>query len=233
MNDERGRPDLREDWSSLKPCQFVLRSQDKSIESTLTRYDLSNGNQLQSVFLSSKRKFTELRLDAGRPNITVKSNKQTGFCHRDGCDHRKCNKTCISFITFSYPTLKFIGHLEVSQEAFGCTLYNAVICDGFIIAIHKNKTAKLYSFDFVLNEYMEQSYKIGESLPDLGGIVGEAPLGFPLNVAIKHEPNDGEPAPMLFNISCQDYDVAFSSFSPPMCLTTAKNECYKVSQLSK
>ena len=53
--------------------------------------------------------------------------------------------------------------MEISQEAFGATLKNAVICDGFIIAIHANKTTKLYSLDYVLNNYMQQSYKIGES----------------------------------------------------------------------
>ena len=105
----------------------------------------------------------ELRLDAGRPNITVKSTQKSGFCNEDRCDHKKCNKTCIAFITFSYPRLKFLAHLEISQEAFGATLKNAVICDGFIIAIHANKTAKLYSLDYVLNKYMQQSYKIGES----------------------------------------------------------------------
>jgi len=229
MNDERGRPDLRgEDKSSLRPCQFVLR-EDK----TLTRYDVSNGNCLESAFLSSKRKFMELRFDAGRPNITVKSTQKSGFCNEDSCDHKKCNKTCIAFITFSYPRLKFLAHLEISQEAFGATLKNAVICDGFIIAIHANKTAKLYSLDYVLNKYMQQSYKIGESLPGLG-IVGEAPLGFPLNVAIKHEANDGhggEPAPVMYSVVCEDFDVAFSSFFPPMCVTTAKNDCYKVYNL--
>ena len=132
-------------------------------DKTLTRYDVSNGNCLESVFLSSKRKFMELRLDAGRPNITVKSTQKSGFCNEDSCDHKKCNKTCIAFITFSYPRLKFLAHLEISQEAFGATLKNAVICDGFIIAIHANKTAKLYSLDYVLNKYMQQSYKIGES----------------------------------------------------------------------
>ena len=55
MNDERGRPDLRDDRSSLRPCQFVLRE-----NRTLTRYDVSNGNELESVFLSSKRKFIEV-----------------------------------------------------------------------------------------------------------------------------------------------------------------------------
>jgi hypothetical protein len=75
---------------------------------------------------------------------------------------------------------------------------------------------------------------LGESLPGLG-IVGEAPLGFPLNVAIKHEANDGhggggEPAPVMYSVVCEDFDVAFSSFFPPMCVTTAKNDCYKVSK---
>ena len=77
------------------------------------------------------------------------------------------------------------------------------------------------------------SLTLGESLPGLG-TVGEAPLGFPLNVAIKHEANDGggggEPAPVMYSVHCEDFDVAFSSFFPPMCVTTAKNDCYKVSK---
>ena len=78
------------------------------------------------------------------------------------------------------------------------------------------------------------SLTLGESLPGLG-TVGEAPLGFPLNVAIKHEANDGhggggEPAPVMYSVVCEDFDVAFSSFFPPMCVTTAKNDCYKVSK---
>ena len=84
--------------------------------------------------------------------------------------------------------------------------------------------------NFVVRVCPRLRTEIGEYLPDLG-TVGEAPLGFPLNVAIKHEANDGgEPAPMLYTIACEDYDVSFSSFFPPMCLTTAKNDCYKVSQ---
>ena len=75
-----GRPTSYVNYT-LRPCQFVLR-EDK----TLTRYDATNGNQLESVFLSSKRKFVELRLDAGRPNITVKSTKQGGFCNQASRD---------------------------------------------------------------------------------------------------------------------------------------------------
>ena len=96
-------------------------------------------------------------------------------------------------------------------------------------------------WDISANNFLDSSQLIlsltlGESLPGLG-IVGEAPLGFPLNVAIKHEANDGhgggddgEPAPVMYSVVCEDFDVAFSSFFPPMCVTTAKNDCYKVSK---
>ena len=84
--------------------------------------------------------------------------------------------------------------------------------------------------NFVVRVCPRLRTEIGEYLPDLG-TVGEAPLGFPPNVAIKHEAKDGgEPAPMLYSIACEDYDVSFSSFFPPMCVTTAKNDCYKVSK---
>ena len=52
--------------------------------------------------------------------------------------------------------------------------------------------------------------------------MGESPLGFPVNVKIQ------KPPPVLFTIKCHDYDVAFSDFIPRLCITTAKDYCYKV-----
>ena len=80
IHDTRGRPDLKD--NSLRPCLFVLR-EDK----TLSRYDLDSGKLLQSVFLSSHRKYVEIRLNSSRsqPNVCVKSTKQSGFCNNPMC----------------------------------------------------------------------------------------------------------------------------------------------------
>ena len=68
----------------------------------------------------------------------------------------------------------------------------------------------------------------GEVLPDKSEhVVGQEPLGFPLNVSIRAEPT------VLYSVACHDYDVAFSSFFPPMCLTTAKDDCYKVKKTKR
>ena len=215
ISDERGRPDLK--CNSLKPSLFVLR-EDK----TLTRYDLQTGQILESHFLFATRKFTELRLNAGNPNVLVKSTKNSGFCQESGCQHTNCNRICFSFIAFSFPSLKFQAHLEVSQSVFP-HLYNAVISDGILIVITSNsskRTAKLYDFDRILRENMSKSLKIGDQVGT--DIVGQYPLGFPINCVIKEEPS------VLFQVHCQDYDVGFSSFFPPLCVTTAKDDCYKV-----
>ena len=214
MNDERGRPEMKDD--SLKPTLFVLRE-----DRTLHRYDLETGQTFQSLFLSSDRKFVELRLNAHHPNVVIKSTKQTGFCHSDTCQHTTCNKTKLAFITFTHRPLKFEAHLEITQDIFGTNLYDAVISDGFLIVVSTDKKARLYSFDYILRHFFDQTYNIGESLKD-GSVVGQAPSGFPLNVTIRHEP------PVLFHVGCHDYDVGFSVFYPFLCVTTAKDYCYKV-----
>ena len=106
-------------------------------------------------------------------------------------------------------------------------LNNAVIGNGFLMVIsHHKRGAKLYSFDYILRHFFDQTYNIGEQaaaghLKD-GSVIGQAPLGFPVNVTIKHEP------PLLFSIGCHDYDVGFGAFFPFLCVTTAKDYCYKV-----
>ena len=201
INDERGRPHLKSD--SLKPSLFVLR-EDK----TLTRYDLKTGQILESHFLSSDRKFTSVNLNCGNPNVLVKSTKQSAS-----------RIPSFSFITFTYPTLKFQAHVEVSQDIF-TNLYNAVISDGILMVIDTKRTAKLYDFDEILQNDMTQSLNIGDKIGS--DIVGQSPLGFPVNAIIKEEPK------VLLKIHCQDYDVGFSPFFPPLCVTTAKDYCYKV-----
>ena len=88
--------------------------------------------------------------------------------------------------------------------------------------IYNSKVAKLYNLDQILRENMEQVYKMGDVIGE-GNVVGQAPFGFPVNVFIKQEPE------VLFHVGCHDYDVGFSSFWPFMCLTTSKDDCYKVS----
>jgi hypothetical protein len=45
-----------------------------------------------------------------------------------------------------------VAHVEISQKIFGKNLYNAVISDGFLIAIFTDRTAKLFSFEYILQE---------------------------------------------------------------------------------
>lgn len=114
IQDIQGRPNLKD--NSLRPCLFVLR-EDK----TLNRYDVDTGHLLESVFLSSTRKYAELRLNysGSQPNVCVKSTKQIEFCKSNDCTHRNCKQTCISLIMFSYPPLTFLCNFEVTQKIFG------------------------------------------------------------------------------------------------------------------
>ena len=80
LHDIRDRPHLKDD--SLRPCLFVLRE-----DTTLSRYDVQSGKLLQCVYLSSSRKYVDLRLNYSniQPNICIKSTKFPGFCDSPAC----------------------------------------------------------------------------------------------------------------------------------------------------
>ena len=106
-----------------------------------------------------------------------------------------------------------------------------MVHNGILIVISTKKVVRLYNFDVILQNYMTESLKIGEKYQgreDL--IVGQSPLGFPVNVELEKQP------PVLFEINSHLYHINVNDFVPPLCITTSKDYNYKVcnhSQFSK
>ena len=74
---------------------------------------------------------------------------------------------------------------------------------------------------------MTESLKIGENYqgqPDL--IVGQSPLGFPVNIELEKQP------PVLYEINSHLYHINVNDFLPPLCITTSKDYNYKVGKQS-
>ena len=110
----------------------------------------------------------------------------------------------------------------MNVDVFGSKLYDAVIHEGILVTTYTTtKIMKLYSFEDILKNNMTEHFNIGDRIEGKG-VIGQKPLGFPVNVKLKEEP------PVLFSIMCEDFDVTFSEFVPFVCITTAKDYCYKV-----
>ena len=110
----------------------------------------------------------------------------------------------------------------MNVEVFGSKLHDAVIHEGILVTTsHTTKIMKLYSFEDILKNNMTEHFNIGDRIEGKG-VIGQKPLGFPVNVKLKEEP------PVLFSIMCEDFDVTFSEFVPTVCITTDKDYCYKV-----
>ena len=110
----------------------------------------------------------------------------------------------------------------MNVDVFGSKLHDAVIHEGILVTTsHTTKIMKLYSFEDILKNNMTEHFNIGDRIEGKG-VIGQKPLGFPVNVKLKEEP------PVLFSIMCEDFDVTFSEFVPTVCITTDKDYCYKV-----
>ena len=115
----------------------------------------------------------------------------------------------------------------MNVDVFGSKLHDAVIHEGILVTTsHTTKIMKLYSFEDILKNNMTEHFNIGDRIEGKG-VIGQKPLGFPVNVKLKEEP------PVLFSIMCEDFDVTFSEFVPTVCITTDKDYCYKVNDFIK
>ena len=84
-----------------------------------------------------------------------------------------------------------------------------MVHNGILIVISTKKVVRLYNFDVILQNYMTESLKIGEKYQgreDL--IVGQSPLGFPVNVELEKQP------PVLYEINSHLYHINMNDFVP-------------------
>ncbi|KAM5152681.1 DDB1- and CUL4-associated factor 17 isoform 2-T2 [Mantella aurantiaca] len=108
------------------------------------------------------------------------------------------------YITWDVPqeTLVFKSiqknSVSQSQQVFGSNVTDAIISNGMLIVMHGAGLVRLYSFERIAEQYMQQTCVLGETCTWKGeaGTVGDFPFGIPCNITLTERP------PVLFEVPC-------------------------------
>ncbi|KAM9036681.1 DDB1- and CUL4-associated factor 17 isoform X4 [Sarcophilus harrisii] len=101
------------------------------------------------------------------------------------------------FAVFRVIPLSLIGMLEINKKIFGSGVTDATISHGMLIVMHNSGLIRLYSFQAITEQFMQQKLDLGRTCRWGGtsGTVGESPFGIPCNIKITDTP------PLLFEVS--------------------------------
>ncbi|XP_074159236.1 DDB1- and CUL4-associated factor 17 isoform X2 [Sminthopsis crassicaudata] len=101
------------------------------------------------------------------------------------------------FAVFRVIPLSLIGMLEINKKIFGSGVTDATISHGMLIVMHNSGLIRLYSFQAITEQFMQQKLDLGCTCRWGGtsGTVGESPFGIPCNIKITDTP------PLLFEVS--------------------------------
>lgn len=163
--------------------------------SWLCRISPDTGEMLQKVYLSPQHKFRYLSWDTSQETIYAKSiqKKLSPLARQAGLD----DSTLMFLAVFRVFPLKLIGVLEINKRVFGNTVADVALSQGVLAVSHTTKCVRLYSFKRIVHMFRTKELVIGESCDMSGaqGIVGEPPLGIPVNIHITEAP------PVLFEVT--------------------------------
>ncbi|XP_073401962.1 DDB1- and CUL4-associated factor 17 isoform X2 [Dendrobates tinctorius] len=95
-----------------------------------------------------------------------------------------------------------------SQQVFGPNVTSALISNGVLTVMHSPGLVRLYSFERILKECMQQECVLGETCNWKGetGIVGDFPFGIPCNITLTERP------PVLFEVHCLENVLQVGGF---------------------
>ncbi|KAM9036682.1 DDB1- and CUL4-associated factor 17 isoform X5 [Sarcophilus harrisii] len=161
----------------------------------LLRISANNGEVLEKVYLASYCKFRYLNWDTPQEVIVVKSaqSKATALARQAGIQP----SVLLYFAVFRVIPLSLIGMLEINKKIFGSGVTDATISHGMLIVMHNSGLIRLYSFQAITEQFMQQKLDLGRTCRWGGtsGTVGESPFGIPCNIKITDTP------PLLFEVS--------------------------------
>ncbi|XP_057708323.1 DDB1- and CUL4-associated factor 17 [Corythoichthys intestinalis] len=199
--------------SDHKPSLLVLTANN-----WLYRLLDSTGQELDSVFLSSKHKFKYLCWDVSQEIFYVKSvqSKETPLGRQAGITQ----DTVIHLAIFHVFPLQIVGVMEVKEKVFGKGLTDVILSQG-VLAVSYRKSVKLFSIEHILQKCLVEKLTLGKKSSLLSGkIVGEAPFGIPVNIQITDCP------PVLFEVSCSNNGVQIGGF-PWHYISTPLQKCHQ------
>lgn len=157
----------------------------------LLRIAADTGKTLQKVFLGSYRKFRYISWNILQETLVVKSVQKT-------CVSENQPNVLFYFAVFNVFPLSLVGVMEIDKNVFGSNVTDVMISDGMLIVMHSPGLVRLYSFQRIVQECMQQKCVVGETCYWRGvtGTVGEYPFGIPCNITLTERP------PVLFEVPC-------------------------------
>ncbi|XP_077128842.1 DDB1- and CUL4-associated factor 17 isoform X2 [Ranitomeya variabilis] len=160
----------------------------------LLRIAADTGEILQKVYLGLHRKFRYVSWDEIQETLVVRSTQKTCVYSR----HQ--NNVVCHMAVFNVFPLSLVGVLEISRNVFGANVTSALISNGVLTVMHCPGLVRLYSFERILKECMQQECVLGETCNWKGetGTVGDFPFGIPCNITMTERP------PVLFEVHCRE-----------------------------
>ncbi|XP_062972476.1 DDB1- and CUL4-associated factor 17 [Elgaria multicarinata webbii] len=201
--------------SDYKPSLAVLTAHN-----WLFRLCASTGEILEKVYLASHCKFRYLSWDTPQEVMTVKSAQ-----HKlpAAAQQSHVQQSVLFFLAvFRVLPLSFIGMLELDKKVFGNSMTDAAVSHTMLIVTHSTGRFRLYSFQAISEQFMEQQVDLGHEYTSSGrvGIVGKYPFGIPCNIKITETPD------LLFEVSSLDSTFQVGGF-PWHYITTPNKKSQK------
>ncbi|XP_053554402.1 DDB1- and CUL4-associated factor 17 [Bombina bombina] len=194
----------------------------------LLRLSAHTGETLEKVYLGSYRKFRYFAWDLPQETLVLKSiqRKATTMQQETGSH----GAVLFYLAVFSVYPFALLGIMEINKDIFGSNVTDAMISHGMLIVMHSVGLVRIYSFEKIAEQYMQQKLIIGHSCSWKGetGTVGQYPFGIPCNITFTESP------PFLFEVSCQDNAFQVGGFPWHYIITPNKKKdkgCFHVRSL--
>ncbi|NXW02079.1 DCA17 factor, partial [Fregetta grallaria] len=177
--------------SDYKSSLIVL-----TVQNWLLRLSADSGEILEKIYLAgSCCKFRYLSWDTPQEVMVVKSaqNKLPAAARQAGIQQ----SVLFYLAVFQVLPLSFIGMLEINKKVFGNSVTDVAVSNGILIVMYSMGLVRLYNFQAISEQFMEQPYDLGHEFNWNGqvGVVGKYPFGLPCNIKITDTP------PLLFEAS--------------------------------
>lgn len=155
----------------------------------LFRLSANTGEILEKVYLASHCKFRYLSWDIPQEIMVVKSVQ-----HKISAASRQAGiqQSVLFFLAiFRVLPLSLIGMLEIDKKIFGNSMSDAAVSHRMLIVMHSTGLVRLYDFESICEQFMEQQVDLGQECNWNGkiGVVGKYPFGIPCNIKIKETPD--------------------------------------------
>ncbi|XP_029790252.1 DDB1- and CUL4-associated factor 17 isoform X2 [Suricata suricatta] len=125
----------------------------------LFRISATTGKVLEKIYLASYCKFRYLSWDTPQEVIAVKSaqNKCSALARQAGIQQ----PVLLYLAVFHVLPFSLIGILEINKKIFG-NVTDATLSHGILIVMYSSGLVRLYSFQAIIEQFMQQKLDLGE-----------------------------------------------------------------------